>query len=65
MILVFIGPEHRGRGMNIEDGDETLLATGLPFAIAKDETRKAAEEEEIEEQREREKGVGESRREVV
>jgi hypothetical protein len=51
--------------MNIEDGDETLLATGLPFAAAKDEARRAAEEEEIEEQQQREKGVGESRREVV
>jgi hypothetical protein len=60
MILVFIGPEHRGRGMNIEDGDETLLATGLPFAVSKDEARRAAEEED-EDGHHQEKSVNENR----
>jgi hypothetical protein len=64
MILVFIGPEHRGRGMNIEDGYEALLATGLPFAVSKDEARRAAEEED-EDGHHQEKSVNENRREII
>jgi hypothetical protein len=45
--------------MNIEDGDETLLATGLPFAVAK---AAAHEDDEVEHN---EKGVGEERGEIV
>jgi hypothetical protein len=50
--------------MNIEDGDETLLATGLPFAVSKDEARRAAEEED-EDGHHQEKAVYENRREIV
>ena len=45
--------------MNIEDGDETLLATGLPFAVAK----AAAHEDDDGDHNE--KGVGEVRPEIV
>ena len=45
--------------MNIEDGDETLLATGLPFAVAK---ATAHEDDEVEHN---EKGIREKRGEIT